>query len=46
VTADDPFSRRVARLSDAQLERVLGILNERPEEAAAAEVAPPEGGGA
>ena len=31
VAAEDPFSRRVAHLSDAQLERVLGILNERPE---------------
>jgi len=35
MPADDPFSRRVAHLSDAQLERVLGILNERPETPAA-----------
>ena len=40
--AEDPFSRRVARLSDAQLERVLGILNEKPE-APAAKPEPAEG---
>jgi len=41
---DDPFSQRVAHLSAAQLERVLGILNEKPEGAAAAEAPPAEGG--